>query len=1027
MIETIIRFFLTRKRLNYTLFVFLIILGVVSYQTIPKDVFPPLKMDKIVVTGHYAGASIGTLDKMAVSNLEKDIKSLSGIEKLEAFIKNGGFTIIASLEQGSDKLDILNKTKDIISNNRKDLPQDMDEPVAFVLDWTFPLINITLSSNSVGKQKLIEVANEIKDTVSSIQNISKVNLYEDTTMVFEILLDSKKIALYDLNKNLLFQELKQISHIYPIGKIEGKGEHLYLRTSNGKKEVEAYLNTLIKIGGKRIYLSDIAKVVQKYKQTDIISKMNGEYNVQISTSKNDKANAITLVKEVKDEIKRLDALYPDIHIETFYDTSIYIKNRLNTVISGILFGLILVTIAMYILINKRVAFIVVMGIPTAILFGVVVLSFTSYSINMMTLIGALLILGVLVDDAVIIAENIQRHIMMGDDKLQSAIDGTKEVALPVLASSLTTVFAFLPMMMLTNEIGQFLLLIPVAIIILIIASLIESFVFLPIHSLHILHTEDKELDWSKAQAFYSRVLHKVIEYRKSFLTAFIIVIPLITIALISSMKFQMFPDFDGDKIFVEGRFDPNHSVQQTYEKSKIIEQILLKHKDELGIKTISYANGYKETDMGVEIKQSLFQFLLELHTRKPENFVNEYITPLLSFNGDDSPKIRELSVNEILLRLNELLKEYKPVGLQEFIIKKESSGVTANDIEILLSTKNQDLLLQTIQEIEKQLKSIKGITAINNTAKFGVKELQINLNSYGESLGFNEALIAATVSPLFLKLEQTKGLNADGIFEIISYGIEKDDFETLKDLKLNIPDTQQKISLSQICDFVYINNFDSIKKVNKMDVKMVTANVNNNIMTAIEVLDMLQATFDKYRELGVRINLEGEQEQNERMAKEMTYAFFIAISLMFITLLLMFDSFRLTFMILSIIPFSVLGAIIGHLILGMNLSLTSVIGILGLAGVVINNAIVMIEFIKNSKSLEDVINRAKLRLRPIVITSITTFLGLTTLMFFATGQAKVLQPIAISLGFGLIWGTILTLIYLPTLFAMSRGGSFRKS
>ena len=1018
-----IRFFLTRSRLNYLLLTFLVVFGVVAYQYIPKAVYPPIKIDKVIVEGSYAGASINTLDKMVVVKLEKDLKSLNGVEKIESFIKSGEFSIIMTLEKGSDKQSILNKSKDIISNNQSDFPSDMDDPTASIVDWSFPLINVTVASNNHTKDELISVADEIKTKLSSISNISKVQLYESTTRVYEIILDSKKIESYGLNKELLFSQIKNLSYIYPMGKIEDKNEHFFLSTINGKKKAKEYLDTLIKLDDKTIYLGDIADVKQRYDEVSVISKLNGQKNVTLGISKNESGNAIALAAIVKSEVEKINKKYESISITTFYDTSILIKNRLNTVISGIMFGLILVTVALYILINKRVAFIVVMGIPTAILIGVAVLSLTSYSINMITLIGALLILGVLVDDAVIISENIQRHISMGDDKLEAAINGTKEVMVPVLASSLTTVFSFFPMLMLSGEIGEFLKLIPIAVIILIIASLLESFIFLPIHSLHLLDTNDKELDWSKAQALYSKFLHKVIDNRRKFLAFFMIIVPILTVMMISNMRYQMFPDYDSDRVFIKGKFDINHKLIDTYDKAKIIEDILLKHKDELSLKTISFTSGLRtDNEENIEIKKSVFEFNIELHSRVSPNFVDEYVTPILSFSSDDTLKIRTKSVDETVLELKAIFKEfqseYKQKGLTEFAIKKEGAGITTNDIEILVNAPNKELLLSSLETIKTELNNIDGIIFVDDTAKLGVRELKLKLNPYGESLGFSEAILGASLSPLFLKSEQTKGLYENGIFEIKTYDKRRDEFKSLKNIELNIPNTNKKVALDEICDFIYENNFDSLSKVNRIVVKKVVANVNNKIITSVEALELLQSTFDDLEENGISITLEGEQEQNEKMAREMTQAFFVALTLIFIALLVMFDSFKSSLIVLSIIPYSVIGALAGHYIVGLSLSLTSVIGILGLAGVVINNAIVMLEFIKNSNTLEDMMDRAKLRLRPILITSITTFLGLSTLMFFATGQAKILQPIAISLGFGLIWGTVLTLIYLPALFAV---------
>lgn len=1017
--EKLIRFFLTKTRLNYVVFVFLILLGIISYLTIPKDVFPAIKIDKIAISGSYSGASINALDKMIVISLEKDMKSLNGVKKVESYIKNGEFSIILTLEKGLDKYNLLNKVKDIISDNKGDLPSDMDNPRAAIIDFYFPLISVTIASDEKTRDELIGIADKLKISLSSIENISEVELYESTTRVYEIILDNNKIELYGLNKNSLQSQIQNISYIFPIGKIKDKNGHLYISSKNGAKNVAELLNTMIKVDEKSIYISDIATVKKKYQETDVLSFLNGQKNIELGLSKNEKANAITLAKEVKKRIKEFNKEYKDVEIGVFYDTSGLIKKRLNTVISGIMFGLLLVSITIYILINKRVAFIVVLGIPIAILIGVTFLSFTSYSINMITLIGVLLVLGILVDDAIIIAENIQRHIALGEDKLQSAVAGTKEVLPPVLASSLTTVFAFIPMMMLSNELGEFLKLIPIAVVVLILASLVESFIFLPIHGLHVLNKDDKELDWSKANSLYRKILEGILKYKKTFVIGFSIGITVLTVFLISSMRYQMFPDFDADRFYISGKFTISHTVEEVKTKTMEIEKKLLKFKKELGLKSISYTIGLRtDNQENIEIKPSVFQFNIEVHERVPQNFVDEYITPILSFNSDEENRTREKSLDEIILFLTKLFKDYKPKGLSEFAIKKEGAGITANDIEILLSSKNNKLLSSSIIELKNELKKIDGIIFVDDTAKKGIKELKIEINKYGQSLGFNETNVSNILSSSYLKATQSKGLDKDGVIEFISFDINKNNFKSFEDFEIQIPNTNKQIALNEIANFIYVENFDSIYKQNGINIKSVVANVNNKVITATETLKLLNKKFQELEKKGVIIILEGEEEQNKQMIKELSFAFFIAIFLIFLTLLIMFNSFKYSILVLTIIPLSVPGAVFGHLILDMNLTLTSFVGILGLAGVVINDAIVMLDFIKKTKTLDELIKRATLRLRPIIITSITTFLGLSTLIFYATGQSKILQPLAISLGFGLLWGTVLTLIFLPALFAM---------
>ena len=501
---------------------------------------------------------------------------------------------------------------------------------------------------------------------------------------------------------------------------------------------------------------------------------------------------------------------------------------------------------------------------------------------------------------------------------------------------------------------------------------------------------------------------------------FTLVIPLFSYVTFTSIKYQMMPEIDSNLIFIKGKFDQSYSVKQTFEEAQELERILLLHKEKLSINTLSFLSGLSFDNQGsMQMKSSIFQFNIELYEKKHDDFFNAILLPFLSLNAQELNNSRELNIAETIRRIKKLIHPFKPDALQELSVKKESSGITENDIEILFSSKDKALVSNAIKEIKSKLQEHKGIVFVQDSRTKGRKELKLKINSYGESLGFTESSLAVLLNAFFLKAELTKGVNSDGLFEVLSFVKYKDNFDTLYNIEISIPNSNQKIAINEICDFIYVKNSDSISKTNGNIYQMISANVNNAQSTAHEVLKSLEINFDKYRQKGLIINIEGEEEQNEKMFEEMSFAFFISISLIFITLLLMFNSFWQSFMILSIIPFSLLGALLGHLFMGLNFSLPSIIGITGLSGVVINDAIVMLDFIRKSKNLEEMMDQAILRLRPIIITSVTTFLGLSTLIFYASGQAKILQPIAISLGFGLLWGTVLTLLYLPALFAVS--------
>jgi multidrug efflux pump subunit AcrB len=1018
-LTNILKFFLSNGRLNYTLLVFIAFLGLFSYMQMPKDVFPPVKLDKVIVAGGYAGSSVDILDKMAVTKLEDELRSLSGVSKMESSIKNSQFTITLTLDKGTDIEDTLNDTKDIISNVKRYFPSDMDEPTAKVAELNIPLIAVVVSSDIENMDNLIRIGKEIKRELSKVEGVSNVNLYSENDRVLEINIDTKKVEMYGINKSLLIAELRKFAYIYPAGKIDESGNHFFISTINGNRTQNEILNSRILIGEKSFLLKDVAEITTKYKENDIITRFNGERNIEMGIFKNETGDAIALAENVKKRILQINEKYPTIKIDTYNDASKIVRNRLNTVMSNIFLGIILVGLTVWILINGRLAFVVTIGIPTSLLIGAFVIYVLGFAINIITLLGTLLILGVLVDDAVIVAENIQRHIQMGEDKFHSALVGTKEVLVPVLASSLTTVFAFYPMFVLTGEMGEFLKMIPVAVISLVFASLVESFLFLPIHSYHLFNNKVEELNWSPFNRIYKKVLSFIVAKSKIFVPLFLVIIPVLTIMVFGTMKYQLFPEFDSDKMFIRGSFSVHHTVEEISEKLKPVEKTLLEAKRELQIKSISLLAGYKNTTLGgVEIKPNVFEFFIELESRKPQNFIDEYITPLFSLKEDTSEKIRDLDVAIIVDEVKKRLDTLEIDGLEELLIIRDKPAVAKYDVEILVNTTDADKLKNSLDLLTEKLSKIDGIIMFGNDAKDGIPELKLKPNEFGEMLGFTEGYLAQSLAPFFLEVEQGRGLGNEGIVQVITKERDISNLELLKNFQISTPDGSKMVALKDVAEFTRKDAFDSIFKDGGVSVKTVFANVNNGVITAVEVINILQPIIDQLEKEDVSISLKGEQEQNQRLKKELGTALIIAIFLIFITLLIMFNSFKNTLIVLSVIPLSVLGAVLGHKILGANFTMPSVIGILGLAGVVINNGVVMLDFIRGAKNFEDVLERATLRLRPIMITSITTFIGLSTLIFFATGQAVILQPIAISLGFGLLWGTILNLIYLPALFAV---------
>ncbi|PLY15347.1 MAG: AcrB/AcrD/AcrF family protein, partial [Sulfurimonas sp.] len=759
----------------------------------------------------------------------------------------------------------------------------------------------------------------------------------------------------------------------------------------------------------------------EYPQTETLATFNNKKIISLVISKGTKGDALVLSKVLREYIKNIEKNYDGVDFNFYQDSSKPIKERLDTIISNLMFGLILVFISMYILINLKVAFIVTLGIPFSFIIGLLTIYHLGYSINMISLLGALIVIGIVVDDAIVVGENIQRYIDEGMDNYSAAIRGVKEMVLPVTLATVTTVAAFLPIFMMQGEIALFILLIPITVVIILIASLIESFFFLPLHAQEFLRKSNNLISWVPLQKFYVRLILHFLHFKKTSLLLFLILIPLATFYIAQSMKFQFFPNFDGNYLYISGKLNINTPLEDTYEISKEIEAKLMEHSEEFSLKAISSVVGYRRSLSGeTQRNNSVFMITMELYDRVDTNWVDKYINPILnfSFEFDNPNKIRQKQTFELSPRAKEIIDVYRSkYNMEDLGVMEDKPGLIKSDIQINLSGSNDEILQKNIKKLEDELSKMEYIKDYSNNIKYGKMEYKIKINSYGESLGLSEASVAKTLSAYFLEQKQTTTFNESGIMEIKTEDSSKDNIERFLNFNLALSDGRY-VKLSDIADISEIKDYEKIDKLNGNIIKTVFANVDKRKITAEEILEKLKPTLDSIAKMGVHVELLGEKEKNEQLKNDMKKAVFLAIFLIFLTLLLIFSKIKYVLMVMSVIPLSVLGALIGHKIMGINLSMASIIGILGLAGVVINDGIIMIDFLHGTHKLEDFLQRAKLRLRPIIITSVTTFLGLFSLIFYATGQAVILQPIAISLGFGLVWGTFLNLIYLPTLYAM---------
>ncbi len=1028
MIRRFIEFAIDKPLLNHMFMVFIMLLSIFAYINIPKEIFPPVQMDKISISGVYAGASADVLDKMAVKNIEDDLKNINALEDIKTTIKNGVFAIMIDIKPGSDNISVLNDVKDVISKVKRDLPSDMNEPIAKIHVNAIPLVLIAIAGD-VPKRELLGYADALKSSLSAFKDLSDITIRGDADEELVIRLNEEKVRALSLDINLVIGALQNLSSIFPIGTIKERGEHLYISTYNGEKEQSALEETLITVGDKRLRLGDIAEISFELSDETELSHYNGLKNISLNINKAKTGNSIALVKEIRKVMKAYEAKYPHIRFAIYTDTSVWIKNRLNTVFANIVFGLMLVFLAMLIFVNRGIALVVAMGIPMSFMIGLIATNYIGYSLNMLSLLGALIALGMLVDEAIVVAENIYRHLEEGKSRREAAIVGSLEMFPAVLTATMTTVFAFLPLLLITGEMGTFIKILPVMISILLISSLFEAFYFLPLHSYQLLRVrKDTHMThsiWQHLWRWYDTVLHTVFKRRILSLVLMAALIVSATVVLAKSTKFQLFPDFDVTQVYVSGKVNINNDLYDTEAIVNKIEAILLERLDDEDVSSVTSVIGMRmDAKNRAELNENLFQIFIDLHERAPDNFFNKYINPILSVEYDGEVLKRHTPALEISDRVREWLEPLKALQesgkplFEELSVTTAGTGVVAHDVEIALSGKSDTELVKGLQQLEDALGKVAGVHDISDDADIGEKELKLRVNAYGQKLGFNEQVLNAQLRSYYLKGEYGKMFNDDGLVRIRIEGKQKDTLESIYSFEVQVPGTTQLIALRDVADFMFEHSFVAINKENSKRIRSVFASLDKKQTTSDELMQQLEPTLKTLKAEGYHVDIKGEQKENAKTQREMTQAAIAAIILILMTLVWLFDSLKLSLIVLSTIPLVLLGVLVGHFMMGLNMTMPGMLGVVGLMGVVVNDGLIMVSFIKKATSSEELMQLARTRLRPILLTSITTVLGLSTLIFFASGQAMILQPMAVSLGFGIIWATVLNLVFVPLLYAV---------
>ncbi len=1021
----LISFFVGKRPLSHTLTILFILTGILSYFQLPQEIFPPIPTNKIEIRAEYPGTSADTFDDIITSRIEDEVQGIEGINLIESVTRDGSCLITLTLDDTALIQDTLFKVRDAVDRVKPDFPEDMDDPTVIRKIEKYPLL--TLSISGADEESLQDVADDIRKEIERIPDISKASINGKAKREVHIYLKNGVLEALGIEPVMIKALIRDWVNNVPLGEIKETGNHMFITTPGGSPSPDFWQHLILHEGGRKLYLSRVADIKMELSEVKNLSHFNGHRNISLTVFKTSNGSSIDLSRRIRSMLPRWEHQYGGLKFSVYSDLSVYIKNRLNTVKSSAVVGLILVTISLYLFLNIRVSLTVLLGIPTAFLISFVYLAYRGESINMLSLFSFLMALGMVVDDAIVIGENIYSNMEKGLAPDEAAIRGTWEVFWPVCAATFTTVAAFLPLLMLTGDIGKFLRIIPIFVSTVLLASLVEALFILPVHAMELYRTEVGKSpfsNWEPLRRFYRRLLARLLAHRKMTLGLAAGILVVAFLAMKFFLTFTLLPQFDTDQIYIRGKLSSRHGIEETERVVSLVEQRVKASVPPGDLESIATHIGTSFNDkMEFDMGDDLFQVFVNLKKPVAQNWLEHFVYPVVML-GTYKFGTRTHTAMELEKAISDNLKDIK---IQHLTVTKPKAGIVRADIEISLSEPGVDKMtaLRDMRNAASLLKNalgaMLGVHNVQDNYDPGRLELELHVNKRGRELGFTEKRLAAELIPYYLNIKTArimKGLNRDVV--VRTYIIDRKDLGRFLGIRLQVPGTPDYIYLTDICDIRQRQGLSRIWKDNGIRQITVTASIDKAVTTSRQVMEKLGSVFSSIRAGNVKVDIKGEKKVADRTLRELMLAGVVAILGIFIVLLIQFNRLGDAFIVLSSVPFAFAGVIAGHIIMGKHLAIPSLLGFVGLSGVAVNDAIIMVDFLRRHNALqadrETFLQAAAMRLRPIILTSVTTILSLVPLIFFATGQALILSPMAVSFGYGLLTATFANLLLVPTLY-----------
>lgn len=1006
----IIAFFANNSVAANLMMIFIIVMGIVSYLTIQRQMFPNVEINYIEISASYRGASPQEIEQSIMIKIEESLKDVTEIKKIWARSFRNFGSVRLEIYPDKDLSDVLDKVK-LRVDGIATFPAAMEPVTIRQIEFNQQVIELTLSGD-FPLTELKPVAKQIEDELLQLNNVSLVNVSAPEEEI-GIEIKPEELRKYDLTLNDITSAIRRYSANYSAGQLKTDSGVVTVRIENQYYDGDEFRNIPVKVSdtGAKVYLADVAYIKDGFVEGERYFKMSGKNAIFMGVNATKDQNTIPVAQSVKDFLEvRNKTLPTGMELKVLVDMTYYLNGRLDMMLSNLFQGSILVALMLTIFLRFRLAAWVMIGLPVCFLGAVMMMPVFGVTINILSLFAFIMVLGIVVDDAIVIGESAYSEIEKSGGGVDSVVRGAKRVATPATFGVLTTIAVFAPFVMTSGPEGAFFYNISAVVILCLIFSLIESKLILPAHLAHTKFSPINPNSWRArfnkrffgfVNGTYKNFLIKCTEWRWSVLMGFLALL-FLSLGLIQANHVRMVPtpkvphDFPGINI------EMNETVSDltTIEAVKTIEKVILEVEEQ----TKAEHNG-----------QGMLKDLLAFNRGRTEA---RLVAPLVD------EKLRPFDTFELARRWRAAM----PVipGMKSFTIQDDvNGGGGEGEFGYLLYGSEINTLNAAGRQFIEMLQQEKGLYDISSTIDPASKEIQLELKPVAYDLGLDLSSIANQIGASFYGGEAQRVLRGgDEIRVMVRYPqLTRERFADLKYAMIKTP-SGSEVMLGDVVNMIEKPGISYIRREDGFRSVYVWGSIDEEVIEPNEVVKSIREDLlPKLKELHptVKTELGGAIEEQQSQQNEQIMFFFAGMMLVYILLAVPLKSYSQPLIIMSVIPFSLTGAIWGHWVFGLDMSMMSTFGLIAAAGVVINDSLVMTDYVNQKRKdgfsiKESVVDAGCARFRAITLTSITTFAGVLPIMFETSLQAKFVIPMAVALGFAVLYATLITLVLVPCLY-----------